>query len=526
MSSSVLELVPPPSDHPGRSLRPLKVLFVQLSFHKDYPDVSTLATTYNDGIYYVASFLMREVPGMEADICQMFWGEDPADFPLEQYDYILISALATHFWSNLPALRTIQARRNPRCKVIFGGPHATFAPYEALDYADYVILGEGEVPALQLIVALETGGRIGDVENLCYWGDGGALVMNRFARFGDLGNAINPALLRRAPRLHWATVSMSRGCPFDCSFCYAIRVLGRRFRPKDVEMIRRELDGIHQQTGCTRFYVTDLNFTTRADFCGSVAEAFRDNAYKFIAMSRIELADDVDLLRHLRGSGFLEYCLGVESEDPGVLRAFNKRVEASEQTVRLQRFAENDVYIHSAIIYGLEAQDRAAIERTARWCAEARIVHPTFVCLAEYPFQNLLFGSRQDVEDHRIIQGVPTFQHYSFVGIFPRHMRPSELQRGILDSYRIFFEHAFEIEQRPQRRMRLKSYAKSVELGNVGMERHIRFLEEIEKPYYTADGRLKEDLLKADFEDRYGALRDRLAGAVRRDSQFLKAFAV
>jgi hypothetical protein len=105
-------------------------------------------------------------------------------------------------------------------------------------------------------------------------------------------------------------------------------------------------------------------------------------------------------------------------------------------------------------------------------------------------------------------------------------MRPSELQRAILDSYQIFFARAFEVEQRPQRRMRLKSYAKSVEMGNVGMERHIRFLEEVEKPYYTADGRLKEDLLRDDFEARYGALRERLAGSVRRDSQFLKAFAV
>ena len=50
-------------------------------------------------------------------------------------------------------------------------------------------------------------------------------------------------------------------------------------------------------------------------------------------------------------------------------------------------------------------------------------MHPTFVCIAEYPFQKLLFDSRQDVEDHRIIRELPTSQHYSFVGIYPRHMR-------------------------------------------------------------------------------------------------------
>jgi acyl-CoA synthetase (AMP-forming)/AMP-acid ligase II len=132
---------------------------------------------------------------------------------------------------------------------------------------------------------------------------------------------------------------------------------------------------------------------------------------------------------------------------------------------------------------------------TARWCADARIRHPTFVCLAEYPFQNLLFGSRQDIENHRIIQGVPTYQHYSFVGICPRHMRPSQLQRAIRDSYDIFFARAMAAEQRPQRRMRLKAYARSVALGKDGMERHIQFLEALEKPYYTPSGELWEERL-------------------------------
>lgn len=507
-------------------MRRLKILCVQLGFHKDYPDVSTLATTYNDGIYYVASFVAEQYPDAEVEMCQMFWGEDPADLPLESYDYILISALATHFWSNIPTLETIGRRKRPDCVVVMGGPHAAFAPYEALRYADYAVLGEGEVPTVQLIEALETNAGIDKVENIAYIADDGRLAINRFVRYSRIGSTIAPKLLAKAPRLHWATVSMSRGCPFDCSFCYAIRLLGRQFRTKDIADVKRELDGINAQTGCTRFYVTDLNFTTRKDYCHKVAEAFRDRDYKFIAMSRINHADDMDLVLDLKRSGFEEYCLGVESGDPDVLRAFNKRVDASEQTARLLAFAENGIYIHSAIIYGLDVQDRQAIENTARWCADARIAHPTFVCLAEYPFQNLLFGSRQDVEDHRIIMETPTYQHYSFVGIFPRHMRPSELQRGILDSYTLFFERSFEVETRPQRRARLKSYERSVEVGRAGMERHIAFLEKLEEPYYTASGTLREDLLKADFDARYGGLRSWLERSSKReDAAFTKAYA-
>jgi anaerobic magnesium-protoporphyrin IX monomethyl ester cyclase len=507
-------------------MRPLNILAVQLGFGTSYPDVSTLATTYNDGIYYVASFVKRTLENVRLDMCQMLWGENPCDRPLEAYDYILISALATQFWSNIAVLDEIRRRRKQGSVLIMGGPHAAFAPHEALRYADYAVIAEGEIPTVELIQAIETGGNPLATNNVAFIDGGGLLRINSCARYPTLANAIDPSLLASAPRLHWATVSMSRGCPFDCSFCYAIRLLGRQFRTKSIEDIVAELDGIHRQTGCTRFYVTDLNFTTRRDFCEAVADAVAGRGYKFIAMSRIDHADNMDLVRKLRRSGFEEYCLGVESEDPRVLNAFNKKVNPSGQTERLLRFAEADIFIHSAIIFGLDMQDQDAILATARWCADARIVHPTFVCLAEYPFQNLLFGARQDIEDHRIIMETPTFQHYSFVGIFPRHMRPSELQRLIARSYDVFFERAMEVETRPQRRMRVKSHQRSVAHSRAGMERHVAFLEELERPYYTSSGTLREDLLKADFEARFGQTRAWLARSARgAERQFAKAYA-
>ena len=505
-------------------MKELCMLFIQLGFHTEYPDSSTAATTYNDGIYYVASFVKREFPSARIDMCQMMWNQHPRDFPIEDYDYIFISALATQFWSNIETLQSMRDRMKEGATAVMGGPHAAFAPYEALKFVDYVILGEGEVPAVQLIEAIEQKSDLDEVDNLCYIGDTGKLVMNKFARYGNFEIQIDPELLKGAPKLHWATVSMSRGCPFNCSFCYAIRLLGRKFRTKNVQHIRAELDGIYRETGCKRFYVTDLNFPTRKDFCYEVADAVHDAGYKFIAMSRIDLADNVDLLLRLKEAGFEEYCLGVESEDPSALDIFNKKVDPSLQTKRLHTFAEHDIYIHSAIIYGLDEQDAAAIRRTARWCAEARIVHPTFVCLAEYPFQNLLFGSRQDVEDHRIIMGVPTYQHYSFVGMFPRHMRPSELQQLIAESYEIFFKRAFEIEKRPQRRVRLKMYSRSIDQSLPGMRKHIAFLKEFERPYYTKDGILKEQMLVDEFEEKYGDMRKWLSQVEKRDLAFDKNY--
>ncbi len=166
-------------------MRPLKILLLQLGNHHSRRDKSELTHrgfrtrdsmswayvsyepgTYSDGLYYVGSFLKQNLPDAHFDVCQMLWGDDPEDYPVESYDYILVSGLGTHFWSNLAAMRTVQKRKRPDAWAIMGGPHATFAPYEALKYVDFVILNEGEVPALQLIETLESGGDLSTVHNL------------------------------------------------------------------------------------------------------------------------------------------------------------------------------------------------------------------------------------------------------------------------------------------------------------------------------------------------------------------------
>jgi anaerobic magnesium-protoporphyrin IX monomethyl ester cyclase len=516
-------------------MRPLRILLLQLGNHHSRRDGSELTHrgfrtrdsmswayvsyepgTYSDGLYYVGSFLMQNLPDAKFDVCQMLWGDDPADYPIESYDYIMVSGLGTHFWSNLAAMRLVKKRKRRDAYSIMGGPHATFAPYEALEYVDFVVLNEGEVPALQLIETLESGGDLSAVHNLGYVDDDGTLAMNEMHRYGNLDIAIHPALLRNAPALPWAPVSMSRGCPFNCSFCYAVRLLGRQFRTKDVDGIRAEVDALHAQNGVRRFLVTDLNFGTSKEFCHEVARAFRGAPYKFIGLTRVSIADDEELVEDLKSAGFEDYYFGVESEDPEVLKAFNKNVEAGEQTTRLLKMAEHDTFIHAGLIFGTDAQDRAAVERTARWCAEARIIHPNFYCITDYPFQSVLHGARQDVEDHRIIMGHINYQHFSFVGIFPRNMRPSVLQQTLAKCSDDFFVRAFEVETRPKRLVRLKAVARLKAAERQEVERHTAFLERIEAPYYTAAGELKEDLLKADFDAQYGHISDWLERSRKR----------
>jgi radical SAM superfamily enzyme YgiQ (UPF0313 family) len=75
--------------------------------------------------------------------------------------------------------------------VVFGGPHVTFVPEEALEHGDYCIMGEGETGLPLLIQALNTGGSLSEVN------------FDFLAGVGILGHIKYPvidAILRRGRR--------------------------------------------------------------------------------------------------------------------------------------------------------------------------------------------------------------------------------------------------------------------------------------------------------------------------------------
>jgi len=179
--------------------------------------------------------------GFEAQICDCQFGEeDHVDF--REFPYLGMTT-----WTG-PQIRSAlniakrYRRENPEGTLIWGGVHPSITPEETASHplVDYVVRGEGEETLFSLLTALEAGSDPAEVEGVTFVRDGECistpdrdfidldqLPLPPYTLLGNLDRYID---LNRDPSV--VSVGTSRGCPFNCGFCYARKVHRNRWRAR------------------------------------------------------------------------------------------------------------------------------------------------------------------------------------------------------------------------------------------------------------------------------------------------------
>lgn len=119
-----------------------------------------------------------------------------------------------------------------RSTYIGGGPHPSAKPAEALQFFDFLVLGEGEVTLPELIIALCSGSDTASVPGIAYK-HGDTVLRTGARRHVDL-NVFPPFTEDlRSP------IEISRGCPYTCKYCQTPRLFGNEMRHRSVHSIVR-----------------------------------------------------------------------------------------------------------------------------------------------------------------------------------------------------------------------------------------------------------------------------------------------
>jgi radical SAM superfamily enzyme YgiQ (UPF0313 family) len=305
--------------------------------------------------------------------------------------------------------------------VIFGGIHASANPEEALQHADSVCIGEAEE----------------------LWGT----ILNDAAHHrlrkeyrNDI--PVDPAriplprwdLLDQSRYLYTNILFTSRGCPFQCDFCYnSCDYIQHHYRNRPVETVLREIERL----GTRHVMFIDDNFAGNPDWTKRFVRTITPLRLKWNAAVSANIAQHPDLLDDMEKSGCQSLFIGFESINGRSTASVHKHQNNRSVYERLIReIHRRGIMVNASMVFGFDHDGPNVFPDTLDWLVANKVETMTAHILTPYPGTRLY--SRWKAEG-RIVDFDPAHYNTAHVVFTPRHMTQEELYNGYLWIYREFY---------------------------------------------------------------------------------------
>ncbi|MBF0331187.1 MAG: B12-binding domain-containing radical SAM protein [Candidatus Omnitrophica bacterium] len=254
--------------------------------------------------------------------------------------------------------------------VVWGGNHPTALPEQTVCHpcVDIVVIGEGETTLVELVQALEQKSSLADIKGLCYK-NGGKIMRTLPRELSDITQQppLPYHLLKNGHGFQLKFIT-SRGCPFECRFCYNARVNGRRWRAMTAPDVLKMVDALFNEYGhktkMIRF--VDDNFFADIERAKTIVQGITKYNIPWHASVRIDtfLKADDDFMNTLDKSHLRYLHMGLESGSPRMLAFINKRLNPAEVIAVNKRFSHYSFRVTYHFILGIPTETIEDIKET------------------------------------------------------------------------------------------------------------------------------------------------------------------
>ena len=349
------------------------------------PPSNALTLTPPIGLGYLVSVLRKN--GYDAEILDAQLHSLGVEKVLEKInksrpDILGISVLT----SNYPAAKKITAgtkRLLPDTKIVLGGPHPSALPEATLKEvpADFLVRGEGEYSLLGLVKFLEKReGDLREIENLCYREKSEIKIKPVVIQVKDLDEIPPPAWDLIPPRKYpvnphqfffkkhpIAPVITTRGCPFECAFCSASFLAGKKLRMRSPEKVVDEIELLVARYGVKEIHFEDDNFTLVRRHAESICKKIIERRIKVVWQCpngiRVD-AIDRDILGLMKKSGCYRLSFGIESGSQEILDGVNKKLDLKKVPEAIRIVKDEGIEVQAFFILGLPGETKKTARQT------------------------------------------------------------------------------------------------------------------------------------------------------------------
>jgi len=309
----------------------------------------------------------------------------------------------------------IAKRELPGCTVIVGGPHASGVPELVLrdmPAVDYAFKGEGERGFPRFCEAVLAGQSVDDIPGLA-WRTPQGLHLNPPELIEDLDTL---------PRIRWEDIPIheypdyitslpfipvmaTRGCPYQCTYCSAFNIFGRRFRHRSVQSVVDELRLLQRVHGVRAVNFSDNEFSLDRGYVMELCQALKDSGlgteWELANGLRLDTVDE-ELLSTMADAGCRYVSIGVESASNSILLENKKAMTQAVIREKAALVLRSGLQVQGLFIIGFPTETQAQILDTIRFSLELGIDKTNFSILMPLPgtevFDSLVASGAIDVE--------------------------------------------------------------------------------------------------------------------------------
>lgn len=358
------------------------------------------------GIAYLASYLREQLPEVKTDIL------DAAAHNMT------ISQIVKHIEQKRPrivGLTCVTITANlvkkiaravkeilPETLLVAGGIHPTALPNDFFPDIDVCVLSEGELTMLELARAF-LGGRhlskdFSDIRGIVFCPEGEPVRTEERPLIADLDIMPFPArdLLpqdkylcqypHRTPTRRYSTMMLSRGCPYDCTFCCSKQIWRRKVRFRSPDNILQELHMLRERHRVSMIHFADDNFCLSRERSLGLFKRMLDEKLdiRWICHSRVDALDE-EILRLMKQAGCVEIHIGVESGDPDILKSLNKNISITQIKETFALVKKVGINPKGAFMLGNHGETKETILKTIDLALELDPITASIAIMVPYP---------------------------------------------------------------------------------------------------------------------------------------------
>jgi anaerobic magnesium-protoporphyrin IX monomethyl ester cyclase len=355
----------------------------------------TTLTSPNLGVCYLASYLREK--GYEVQLVDEISGEDFFS-KIKKTDIVGLSSISAYMNRSFKLAEEIKKKFD--VPIVMGGPHASVLPELTLGNpnVDYVVLGEGELPLLELM----SGKDPKDIKALGYKEGGEIKVNHGFNMIQDIDTIPFPArdLLNMKFYLSKkdsfpgmditsAPIFTSRGCPYRCSFCSANVVRGRGVRYNSADYVIEELQHvISTYRPQSVFFWDDLFISNKNrlfEICDRMIKLGLNKKIVWTCNSRADSLDD-ETMRIIKEAGCVQLQIGFESGSQKMLDYLKcKTIKVEQNQAAVDMCKKYNMRVLGFFIIGNPNETKEDIDQTINFIKSNPIDFTALSTATPYP---------------------------------------------------------------------------------------------------------------------------------------------